>query len=158
MYRSILVAVDGSSAASNALETAIGLARRDGARLTLITVAAPLRLPVHPGPIVIPLPSERTLLGEAEEIAERAAALVPEGIPVSTAVRRGPVAEAILDRVEAGEHDLVVMGSRGRGTICSLVLGSVSREVREHSPVPVVIVRDRPADHPTTLPGEVSLA
>jgi nucleotide-binding universal stress UspA family protein len=158
MYRSILVAVDGSAAATAALETAIEIARRDGARLTLITVAAPLRLPVHMGPFIVPLPSEATLLREAQEAADRAEALVPDGIPVFTVLRRGPAGKAILERAEAGEHDLVVMGSRGRGTISSLLFGSVSREVREHSRVPVLVVRDRPAERTTVAPGEVKLA
>jgi nucleotide-binding universal stress UspA family protein len=56
-------------------------------------------------------------------------------------VRSGPPAKAILERVEAARHDLVVMGSRDRGPARSLLLGSVGRAVLEHSPVPVLIVR-----------------
>ena len=78
-------------------------------------------------------------------LVERAEALVPEDVPVSTVVRRGPAAEAILERVETGEHDLVVMGSRGLGQAGALLLGSVSRAVLAHSPVPVLIARARTA-------------
>jgi nucleotide-binding universal stress UspA family protein len=143
MFRSILVAVDGSRSAAKALATAIEVARSEGARLTLISVAAPPRWRIATGPYVAPLPSEEDLERQAEEVVERAEALVPEDVPVSTVVRKGPAAKAILERVQAGEHDLVIMGSRGRGPACSLLLGSVSRAVLAHSPVPVLIARNR---------------
>jgi nucleotide-binding universal stress UspA family protein len=141
MFRSILVAVDGSPAATVALAEAIDLARAERARLTLITVAAPPRWPVAAGPLYVPLPGEDELERQAVATLERAEALVPEDVPVSTAFRRGRVAEEILRRVETGEHDLVVMGSRGLGRAGSILLGSVSRAVLAGSPVPVLIAR-----------------
>jgi nucleotide-binding universal stress UspA family protein len=138
MFRSILVAVDGSQGAREALEEAIELARDTGARLTLISVAVPFRWRL-PSPYIAPLPAEGELAREAQEVADRAAALVPDDVPVSTVVRSGPAAKAILDRIEQGEHDLVVMGSRGLGLAGSLLLGSVSRAVLSHSAVPVLV-------------------
>jgi nucleotide-binding universal stress UspA family protein len=140
--RSILVALDGSSKDGLVLQEAIGSARRDGARLTLISVAAPPRWRFM-SPYVLPYPAEAELEREARRIVERAEALVPDGVPVSTVVRRGPPAKAILDRVVCGEHDLVVMGSHGWGPVRALLLGSVSRAVAARSPVPVHIVRER---------------
>jgi nucleotide-binding universal stress UspA family protein len=146
MFRNVLVAVDGSRAATAALEEAIELARRTGARLTLISVAVPFRWRVA-GPYVAPFPTEEELVRQAQEIVDGAAALVPDDIPVFTVVRDGAVATAILDRIEHGEHDLVVMGSRGLGLAGSLLLGSVGRAVLAHSPVPVLI-------HPARANGE----
>jgi nucleotide-binding universal stress UspA family protein len=140
MFRSILVAVDGSEAATRALLEAIDLARAEGARLTLISVAAPPRF-VIAAPYFAPTPTEEELRRCAQEVVERAEALVPDGVPVSTIVREGPAARAILERVEAAGHDLVVMGSRGLGRTGSLLLGSVSRSVLAHSPVPVLVSR-----------------
>jgi nucleotide-binding universal stress UspA family protein len=148
LFRSILVAVDGSRAATAALTEAIDLARAEGARLTLISVASTPRWQVAGGPYYVPLPGEGELERQAWETLERAEALVPEDVPVSTAVRHGRVAEEILKRVETGEHDLVVMGSRGLGRAGSLLLGSVSRAVLAGSPVPVMIARAGAA--PTT--------
>jgi nucleotide-binding universal stress UspA family protein len=142
VFRSILVALDGSLVSTAALEQAIDLARDEGARLTLISVAAPLRWrPV--GPYYVPLPSDDELERQAQEVLDHAEARVPEDVSVSTVLRRGEAAKAILERVEQGEHDLVVMGSRGLGRAASLLLGSVSRDVVAHSPVPVLIARAR---------------
>jgi nucleotide-binding universal stress UspA family protein len=142
MFHSILVAVDGSRPATKALEQAIDLAEHTGARLTLISVAAmPWQATI--GPVAAPTLTETELEQQAVEVADRAESLVPEGIPVSTVIRSGPPARAILERIEAGEHDLVIMGSRGRRATRSLLLGSVSRAVLDHSPVPVLIVADR---------------
>jgi nucleotide-binding universal stress UspA family protein len=139
MFRSILVAVDGSREAAKALEEAVDLARSEGARLTLISVAELPRWRFSGFPLAVPFPDEAELVREAERIVEQAEELVPEDVPVSTVVRRGPVAKAILKRVETGEHDLVVVGSRGLGPTGSLILGSVSRAVLARSPVPVLV-------------------
>jgi nucleotide-binding universal stress UspA family protein len=138
VFRNILVAVDGSQAATEALAEAIELARRADARLTLISVAVSPRRRVG-WPYFVPYPTDDELNREAQEVVERAEALVPDDVPVSSVVRFGPVAKAILERVELGEHDLVAMGSRGLGLAGSLVLGSVSRAVLAQSSVPVLI-------------------
>lgn len=144
MFRSILVAVDGSPAATKALEEAVDLARSTSARLTLISVADLPRWRFSGFPLAVPFPNEADLVNEAEQIVARAEALVPEDVPVSTVVRRGPVAKEILKRIETGEHDLVVVGSRGLGPAGSLILGSVSRAVLARSPVPVLVARAEP--------------
>jgi nucleotide-binding universal stress UspA family protein len=154
MFHSILVAVDGSKAALRALEEAIDLARENGARLTLISVAVPPHW--RPAsPYFVPAPNPEDIESDARAVVERAEALVPEDVPVSAILRRGPADKAILERVENGEHDLVVMGSRGLGAAGSLLLGSVSRGVIAHSPVPVLVVR---ANETETEEDEAALA
>jgi nucleotide-binding universal stress UspA family protein len=147
VFRSILVAVDGSPAAAHALEEAVELARAEGGRLTLISVAEAPRWAFSGFPLAVPFPNEAQLLREAEQVVERAEAQVPDDVPVSTVVRRGSIVKEILKRIEAGEHDLVVVGSRGLGPAGSLLLGSVSRGVLAKSPVPVLVSRARPAKH-----------
>jgi nucleotide-binding universal stress UspA family protein len=142
MFRSILVAVDGSTAARRALEQAVDLARSEGARLTLISIADLPRWRFSGFPLAVPFPNEAELEREAEQIVERAEARVPEDVPVSTVVRRGPVVREILKRIEAGEHDLVVVGSRRLGPAGALILGSVSRAIVARSPVPVLVASE----------------
>jgi nucleotide-binding universal stress UspA family protein len=51
---------------------------------------------------------------------------------------------AVLEAVRSGDHDLVIMGTHGRGEALTLLLGSVARRVMELSPVPVVLVPTPP--------------
>jgi nucleotide-binding universal stress UspA family protein len=62
MFRSILVAWDGSEQARRALAEAVDLAHAQGARLALLTVAAPL----HVWPGYVPPMSEADLIGSVE--------------------------------------------------------------------------------------------
>jgi nucleotide-binding universal stress UspA family protein len=154
MFRSILVAVDGSPPSDTALEQAVDLARSEGARLTLISVAELPRWRVSAFPLAVPFPNESELVQQAERVLERAEATVPEDVPVSTVLRRGSTVREILKRIDAGEHDLVVVGSRGLGPAGSLILGSVSRAVLARSPVPVLVARAN-ASRPVSSPEAV---
>ena len=139
MFRSILVAWDGSEHAKCALGEAVDLARTQDARLTLLTVAAPLR--AWPG--YVPPVSEADLISAAEKILAEGEALVPEGVAVSGRTAAGDPGTELLKRMAAAGHDLIVMGSRGRGAIRSAFLGSVSHFVLNHTTTPVLIVHDR---------------
>ncbi|MDQ3778498.1 MAG: universal stress protein, partial [Actinomycetota bacterium] len=97
-------------------------------------------------PYLVPYPTDDQLEREAEEIVERAEALVPDDVPVTAVVRTGPAAKAIVERAERGGHDLIVMGSRGLGFAGAVLLGSVSRAVVAKSPVPVLIHPVRTAE------------
>lgn len=138
MFKSILVAWDGSEHAKRALAEAIDLARTQEARLTLLSVAAP----IHAWPGYVPPITEADLVSAAEQMLAEGEALVPDGIPVSGRTATGDPGTELLKRTAAANHDLIVMGSRGRGAIRSAVLGSVSHFVLNHATVPVLIVHD----------------
>jgi nucleotide-binding universal stress UspA family protein len=138
VFRNILVAIDRSAAAEAALEEAIDLALRDGARLVLIHVADPPRWRFC-GPQFVPYPTDDELERAAWEVVEHAESLVPRAIPVSSVVRVGRPAAEIVARAERGGHDLVVLGSRRHGAVGPLLCGAVSRAVVKRSPVPVLV-------------------
>jgi nucleotide-binding universal stress UspA family protein len=139
MFKNILVAWDGSTHAKRALAEAIDIARTQDSRLTLLTVAAPVR--VWAGPYVPPI-SEQDLIVAAEKVVAEGEALVPDGVAVSSRTAAGDAGLELLKRVEAAGHDLVAMGSRGRGAVRSAVLGSVSHYVLNHAHVPVLITHE----------------
>ena len=138
MFKSILVAWDGSEHAKRALAQAVDLARTQDARLTLLTVAAP----IHAWPGYVPPISEADLISAAEKILAEGEALVPDGIPVSGRTTAGDPGTELLKRAAAADHDLIVMGSRGRGAVRSAVLGSVSHFVLNHTSAPVLVIHD----------------
>jgi nucleotide-binding universal stress UspA family protein len=141
MFQNILVSVDGSSDAELALTEAIDLAKVANARLTILTAI------VHPPSWAysgINAGAAQQVAGELEEEAKQilhdAEQRVPQEVPVTTVLANDPIRHALMKRVKEGGHDLVVMGSRGRGAVASTVLGSVSHHMLHHSPVPVLVV------------------
>jgi nucleotide-binding universal stress UspA family protein len=76
------------------------------------------------------------------EAIERAEVILKRpGLKLEGFLVRGRPASAIVDEAGAMEADLVVVGSRGHGTIATMVLGSTASEVVDHSPCPVLVAR-----------------
>jgi nucleotide-binding universal stress UspA family protein len=144
MFHNILVAVDGSPDAEQALTEAIDLAESEHASITLITAVAQL-----PPTAYVTAGEELGRLVEdahayADAILRRSRERVPDGLTVTTVLTDQPIRAALLEQIARGEHDLVVMGSRGRGGVRAALLGSVSHHALHHSPVPVLIVHAHP--------------
>jgi nucleotide-binding universal stress UspA family protein len=141
MFHNILVAFDGSPDADEALTQAIDLAESEHTRLTLMTGMADLPptayLGISGAAVESVLESART---EAEATLRQAVDRVPDDLPVSTVLTDKPIGMALIRQIADGNHDLVVMGSRGRGAVRSALLGSASHYTLHHSPVPVLIV------------------
>jgi nucleotide-binding universal stress UspA family protein len=141
MFHNILVAVDGSQHADQALADAIDLADREHARLTLFTAVVPPPTAAFFGATGDAVAAVfQDVEAQAETILRRARDRVPEHLSVTTVLSTEPVEPALIRQIKNGHHDLVVMGSRGRGAVRSALLGSVSHYVLHHSPAPVLIV------------------
>jgi nucleotide-binding universal stress UspA family protein len=160
MFHNILVAVDGSTHADQALAQAIDLAQSEHAELTLMTAVVPPSPVAYfgaSGQVVSTLRQDAEV--DAQGILLRARHRVPGTVSVTTILSRQPIDTALIRRIKDGHHDLVVMGSRGRGAVRSALLGSASHYVLHHSPVPVLIVHAQPtpqvksADRTTTPVG-----
>jgi nucleotide-binding universal stress UspA family protein len=141
MFRNILVCVDGSAHAERALSEAIDLATAERSRLTILTsIPRPPYWACNPVTAAGIEPLANDLASEAKATLTAAVDRVPEDIPVTKILTREPIREALMSRIRSGEHDLVVMGSRGRGALSASLLGSVSHYALNHSQVPVLII------------------
>jgi nucleotide-binding universal stress UspA family protein len=141
MFRNILVSVDGSDHAQRALNEAIDIARVGNGRITILTaVNAPPAWAASSIAVSAAALSALELEHEAVQIMQRAVARVPADVPVTTVVSRRPIRTALMCAVKSGDHDLLVMGSRGRRALAATLLGSVSHYALNHSPIPVLIV------------------
>jgi nucleotide-binding universal stress UspA family protein len=148
MFRNILISVDGSAHAERALAEAIDIAEASGARLTLLT-AVPQPATWLSGPVAgaaAPAYLGEELEQEYTQILNAAVDRVPPSVPVTKILTRDPIRAALAREFESGRHDLLVMGSRGRGALSASVLGSVSHYVLNHCPVAVLIVHAEEPD------------
>jgi nucleotide-binding universal stress UspA family protein len=140
MFKRILLAMDGSPHSKEALRYARDLALRDDAQV--IVVHAVPHLPAIQG--LNGQEWEHMVscnLAEGQKVTEQVSGqLQDSGLDVIVEVLEGPPGDAILRVAEARHCDLIVMGSRGRGGLASLLLGSVSHRVLAHAHVPVMIV------------------
>ena len=142
MFTSILVGFDRSKHAQVALSQAVDIARTQGASLTVLVAYSTL-MPWGP---VSPLPQSAVdefiagVRNDAEAIGNEAKSAIPPEVTAEVLIVDDAPAQALLDRSMSSNHDLIVVGSRGRGDAGSFLLGSVSHGVLNHSRVPVLIV------------------
>ena len=136
----ILLATDGSTAAGVGVDLVGSIAWPEG---TAIRVFQAIDTRVPPDLSVLGADAlEPELRAAARTNVETTAArLEGSGRSVTTAVVVGRAASAIVDSADALDADLVVLGSRGHGTIETMLLGSVSAEVADHAGAPVVVAR-----------------
>lgn len=143
MYTSILIPTDGSSCSKHASQQGLALARRLGAQVTFVYVLERELPALLMGPETLPYYAE--LVRDLEEagrkaLAEAARLAGEAGVTHRESLIEGHPVEAILQLSQ--NHDLVIMGSHGRGVLDRLLLGSVAEGVVHRSHVPVLIVRD----------------
>jgi nucleotide-binding universal stress UspA family protein len=142
MFCRVLIGLDESPAAWRALQAAIALAQRDGARLTILTAVPPVR--GWPGGPVETVSAARQLDAELEEracaLVQRALAVVPDCLPVTTLLRRERPLRALLDRIAEADHDVLVLGDDGRRPL--LPWRSLTRALQRRAGVPVLVLGD----------------
>jgi nucleotide-binding universal stress UspA family protein len=141
--RRLLVAVDGSPESLAACRWAFALARMIDARITLLHVAQPhvMRSTFDSAPQWRDAEDAARIAGE--KVIEQATALSGGDLTFASEILFGDPAKTIRRRARELEADLIVIGSRGLGTIKRLLLGSVSSAVSHQAPCSVLVVRER---------------
>lgn len=141
MFRNILISVDGSPHAEEALRQAIDLAAAGNGRLTILTaVPKPSNWAMNPAAAAIVDSLSDQLEHEFTDVSRHTVSEIPDSIPVTTIVTHEPIRLALQKQIDTGKYDLLVMGSRGRGALSASLLGSVSHFALNHSRIPVLIV------------------
>lgn len=154
MFKHILMPTDGSEHSERAIERGIELAKLCGSRVTGIHVMQDYRMMIGPEGLA---PTELEE-GMEERERERAASFLAfvqktadaAGVPCETVMAKGPHPyDAIVDAANERGCDLIVMTSRHRKGLVSLLLGSEASRVLHRSSIPVLTFRAlMSADHP----------
>src|SRR5450759_1204269 len=154
MFQRILVPLDGSDRAEQAIATAANLARVSGGSILLLQV-------VNPDITRLETPgiSMGTIDAEIERAKQYLAMIatcnILSGISVTTEVLAGDPALTIFPAAHAHQADLIIICSHGSTGARRWGIGSVSQKVARCSPLPVLILREG-AGVPTNLhPGGV---
>jgi nucleotide-binding universal stress UspA family protein len=149
MYKSVLIATDGSDLSRKAIEQGVTLAKSIGASVVGITVSPTLHafaLGVGMDPLLVTETPEQ-YRKTCEAHAERVLAILRDtariaGVPYEGvhAVNDHPY-DAIIATARDKQCDLIIMASRGRKGASALLLGSETTKVLAHSKIPVLVCR-----------------
>ncbi|MBU6467451.1 universal stress protein [Simplicispira hankyongi] len=138
----ILIAVDGSELALDAVRHAIGLVH---AGLRADFVLANVQEPATLYELVVSRDPDRiaaaSLEAGAHLMAGARALLDAAGLTYETEIGMGDPAHTLVDLIENTQSDMAIIGARGQGAISGALLGSVSQALAHSSPVPVTIVK-----------------
>jgi nucleotide-binding universal stress UspA family protein len=143
------LAVDGSRSSDHARDLVAALPAHEGSRVRIVSVVPTMSDPAglawapvyerEPAPV-----DERALQThrDALEAAEHEIRSARSDVVIETVLVRGRAASRIVEEACSMPADLVVVGHRGHGRWESILLGSVSAEVVDHAPCPVLVARD----------------
>lgn len=152
IFHNILVPIDGSKPANDALAKALQLAKIHGSTVEVLHVmtftediptedenSGKNKIPsawVEDYVTRVKMKDER-MLSEALDDAEK----MGLAGKVTSKLLIGKPGDTILREAASGEFDVIVIGSRGLGGLKEMVLGSVSHQVVNESKIPIVIVK-----------------
>ncbi len=134
----VLVATDGSEHSMKAVHRALELAEKQGAQVTLMSVAYYVGDFDEMPPYV-----QEKLEAEARAALKKSKAVFDQkGIKVETALEAGMVpANNIISMAEKGKFDRIIMGSTGLSGLGRVFMGSTAAKVVAHAPCEVTVVR-----------------
>lgn len=144
MFKTIVVAIDGSEQASHALATACDIADKYKAAVHLVHSPELETTAIAVGSGAVAIAPEPEKIAEAgkhvmEQAVKQAEA---QGCkPAECIIGNGDPAEEILQQAEKSKADLIVTGRRGLGGLASLLLGSVSHKVSQNAPCTCMTVK-----------------
>jgi nucleotide-binding universal stress UspA family protein len=146
MYKRVLIALDGSTVAEQALSTALVIAEQFDSELILLRVVMPLPISYRAGAAsaaAIEAAEKDAVLEAADYLDGVATGIRKKGFRVQVATRLGNPPKAIVEFAQRNQIDLLVMCTRGQTGPARWLLGSVTDHVVRGSSIPVVVVPAR---------------
>jgi len=143
-FKKILVPVDGSEFSRNAARLAISIAEKYQSQLTLIHVIAQSlnKISIRKGKPDNSIEEFGKLKKQGIEVLESVVAeLGNHDVNIEILLSWGNPVDAVLEEIDKNDYDLLVMGSRGLGTIRGLLLGSVNEGISQKVNCPVLTVK-----------------
>ena len=145
--KQILVPVDFSGPSQKALEYALPLAKKFGAKVTLLHVVEPV---IYPESVVVPPEMEEMNLNLMRDSRERLDLLrrtaVNEAIASKPRVRLGKPWQEIVNTARSMPADLIIVATHGYTGLKHFFIGSTADRVVRRAPCPVLTVRERGHD------------
>jgi nucleotide-binding universal stress UspA family protein len=145
MYTNILIPTDGSELAGKAVQHGIALAKRVGARVTVLTVLPPFHMFTTDVQMIEDTPDQykaRMQKHAEDTLGVVAQAAQVAGVPCETIqVEHEHPYQAIIDTAGSKDCDLIFMASHGRHGMSAIVLGSETVKVLTHCKIPVLVNR-----------------
>ena len=136
----IVVGVDDSDMSEAAARRAIDLGRRLEAEVDVVFVNH-IPSTVLSAMAGVPTVAEDFATSQREAVWKRMTPIL-EGTSARRVDLEGYPPDTLVAHAVATSADMIVVGSRGRGDLASLLLGSTSHRVVNHAPCDVLIVRE----------------
>jgi len=144
MFKTIVVAIDGSEQAEHALATACDIASKYKSKIHLVhsPELETTAIAVGSSAVAITPSAEKIAAAGKQVMAQALEQARNQGCtPAECIIGNGDPAEEILQQAEKSKADLIVTGRRGLGGLASLLLGSVSHKVSQNAPCTCMTVR-----------------
>jgi len=147
--RTVLLAVRIGEASVRAARTAAWLGKALGARVSVLYVAAELETVavVAAGAGLDQAEVRKRIEAEARDRADELVRDILGDLPYDVVIAEGDVAEGVTDAAASMGADLIVVGSRGRSAVRSIILGDTARDILRRAPCAVVVVPPGAAEH-----------
>jgi nucleotide-binding universal stress UspA family protein len=155
MFKTIVLGLDGSPEAERALPYAVELAEKDGGRIVAVHVRE--LLIGRAGGQTLVANEDEVLAQVRQQVDEVAAQGVKIALQVVTSTAGGP-AHILAAAARKEQADVIVVGTRGHGTVAGLLLGSVTHRLLHIAPCPVFAVPSTEARAADTAAEEAAAA
>lgn len=140
MFKNILVAIDGSKASYDALDTALVMAGKFNSKLYLTSIVNTANMPTNVGVSYVPGLVSDLQLDAKDDLLKAENITKPTGINYEINLLEGEPRAELINFPAQANIDLIVMGKTQASRLVRFLSGSVTRYVTEHSHKSILIV------------------